>query len=252
MSLKQKFQINDAAWNKTKSSFIRILWGIPFLASVFSFVTWPIITNLSWCSAVTIPCAILYVMCIVLYSQYLTQSKYTLFFSTCVVSLFVWGMIIIADACCYRFFGTTGLLIQNLVLIPTGIFLCIHYYYYWSKVWDSHKKHNETVMMDLVNGRYDCLNNFNLDEKNDKKAKKQRPSIAALSGLALQIAPVGVVIGTLFSRHGNYSVPCAICWPLSFAVAIGCFKLIMAGFIHSSKLSQYEKKIGKPIINGLL
>jgi hypothetical protein len=157
-----------------------------------------------------------------------------------------------SSACIFRFFGINALIIQNLILIIASIFFCRYYYCYWNKVWESHKRHNETVAIDLENGRHDFLNNFDMNEDEVKKSKTKKLSNPAMINLAISIAPVGVAISFIFSKNNDHKTPLIIFWVLSIPLILGWLKMVMAGFYYFKKLSYYEKKIGKPIINGLL
>jgi hypothetical protein len=157
----------------------------------------------------------------------------------------------LASACCYRFFGTRGLLLQEPLLFVAGLFICRYYFRHWSKVWESHRNHNENIAIDLINGRFDFLNSFDMSEGSIKK-NRRKMSNPAIMNLVLIFAPMGVSISMIFAKHRDYSTPLSIAWILSIPVSLGWLKMVMGVYFNFKKISYYEKKIGKPIINGLL
>ncbi len=251
MKLKAKYQIDNDTWKKLKETY-NLLLGSPFVAIVFAFITWPIINNFSWTLVPIVPWALFYLIILSMRIQFFKQSKYTVFLMFLSLSLFTYFFGVIASACVFRLFGTIGLFIQSAFLMLTGIFLCNRYFKYYDIVWESHKYHNENVILDQENGRYDFLNNFNMDEGKVKSQKGKYYSNAALISLIYLISPAGVGIGLIFSKNGNYLIPIIICWILSVPTTLGFIKPVMAGFYIYRKLSYFEKKLGKPIINGLL
>jgi hypothetical protein len=252
MGLKDRYHINDPTWTKLKRVLQIVLVGMPFLSAVIAFVTWPIITTLSWAPAIAISCLLFCATVVVFHRLLMVRSKYTILLMACGLSLYELYFVTLSSACVYRFFGMHGILAQNLLLLATGSFLCRHYYHYWDGVWESHKRYNETVALDLENGRYDFLNNFNMDTDKLNKGHKRGLSRAALRDVALTIAPIGVGISLLFAKGRGYAAPIAIMWVLSIPFILGFLKMVVGVFYGFRKLSYYEKKCGKPIINGLL
>jgi hypothetical protein len=62
MSLKEKYQIDDATWAKLKSFFlIGILLGIPFISGCTAFMTWPILDGFSWTLPILLTGALFYI-----------------------------------------------------------------------------------------------------------------------------------------------------------------------------------------------
>lgn len=164
------------------------------------------------------------------------------FISLKLVSFIIWS-----SACAFRLFGINALLVQNALLLLYACGFFQHYFKYWSKVWESHKDHNENVALDLANGRYGFLNNFDMTE--NKKVKYSNP---ALMKMALAVSPIGGAITLLFTQHGDRTTPILICWLLSVPVILGGYKLVIVPVHHFFKISYYEKLIGKPIVNGFL
>ncbi len=253
MGLKDKYQIDNKTWKIVQKKFIySILLGVPVAAFVFSFCTWPIIDGFSWTLVPIIPWSILYIVALSIYSLFLTRSMYTLFALFLVLALFLYSFTVLASACVFRLFGIIGLFIQSTFLIVTGIFLCRHYYRYYGHVWDSHCYHNENTVLDQKNGRYDFLNNFNMDEYNIKKKSGEKYSNAALTSIIYMVSPIGGGIAIIFSKGHDYTIPIIIGWVLSVLASLGFTKIVAGGFFMYRKLAYFEKKLGKPIINGLL
>jgi hypothetical protein len=182
----------------------------------------------------------------------MVRSKYSLFMSFYMISLVELYFLILSSAICFRFFGIKGLIIQETLLLITFIGFSIHYYPYWNLVWDSNKKHNENIALDLENGRYDYLNMFDLDERKVEKKHKEKMSNPAIVRLVAWILPISPAATLIYIKHHSYTVPLAFCWILLFFFILGVLKSIIASFVTFKKVCFYEKKIGKPIINGLL
>lgn len=253
MRIQDKYRINDITWDRLQKGYTYgILLGSPFAAVVFAFITWPIIDDFSWTLIPIIPWATLYIIILPMHNLFFKQSKYTIFILFLMLVLFAYFFAVMASACVYRLFGFTGIIIQSTFLIVSIIFLCRHYYKYFGRVWKSHKYHNENVVLDQENGRYDFLNNFNLDESKINRKKGKRYSNTALTSLIYLVSPVGGGISLIFSKDGDYTIPLIIGWFLSVPVTLGFTKIIMGAFYNYHKLAYFEKKLGKPIINGLL
>lgn len=252
MNLKDKYLINNATWLKLKGYYIKgILLGFPFLSISFAFMAWAINDNIAWGKAVLFSGAIFYASSLLFWRFIFVRSKYTLLFAN-------WGaltfieicFIILSSACAFRFFGTIGVFVQSAFLLIAGVFLCRHYYIFFNKVWDSHKRHNETIVLDLKNGRYDFLNNFDMNEAKVKKTINQRLSNPAIMNIVAFISPV--IVGSSLMLRGKPDIRIIIPWVLSIPFILGWLKVLVAVFYNFRKISYYEKKIGKPIINGLL
>ncbi len=253
MGIKEKYQIDDATWKVVQKKFVYgILLGIPFAASVFAFCTWPIIDGFSWTLVPIIPWGILYMIALPMYSLFLVRSKHTLLVMTLALLLFSYSFAVLASASVFRFFGALGLIIQSVVLLLTSVFLSTHYYKYYGKVWESHDYHNEEVVLDQENARYDFLNHFNLDESKLIKKTGKGYSNPFFISLISFIAPLSVAGGIILSRNGMGVLVIVIGWVLSAPVSLGFIKPLMGNFYNYRKLAYFEKKLGKPIINGLI
>lgn len=252
MGLNDEFLINKATWIKLNKLFKLMLIWFPFTSIVLVFIIWPIITNLSWTPAIVIPWFLTYISIIYFYRKWFIQSKFTVFVLFIAICSFEIFFVIISNACVFRFFGWHGFVLQNFLLFAIGFFFCRHYYHCWNRVWESHKKHNETTVLDLENGRYDFLNNFDMSEGVINKTRKWKLSNPPLFNLVFAIAPIGVAILLIFAKSKNYTTPIVILWILSVPFILFFLKLVVGVFLNFRKLSYYEKKIGKPIINGLL
>jgi hypothetical protein len=253
MGLKEKYQINDDTWKKTKGRYLKVfLLGTPYLAICFAFMTWPVITNLSWSPIVLIPWIVFYIPCLVSASRFIALSKYSLFMYLYLNFLLEFYFIILSSACCFRFFGINGLLIQSVLLLIAIIAFSKHYYSYWNFVWESNKNHNENVALDLENGRFDFLNMFDMDERKIQKKHKEKMSNPALVSLLAKILPLSTGTTFIFIKHHDYTIPLAFAWVLIFFFILGFLKNVIAVLNNFNKICYYEKMIGKPIINGLL
>lgn len=251
MSLKNTNHINDATWQKLLKQLKLLLVWFPTLCVLQVGITWAMIGNLSWSFVIMILWLFPYVLIILFSRRWLTRSKFTLFSLFLMMSSFEMFFIIMSSACIYRFYGISGLWIQNLILLAAGIFVCRYYYSYWDRVWISHENYNETIALDLQNGRYDFLKNFDVSEDKINKSMKKY-SNQALVYIAATVAPIGAAIPLIFSKTGDYTTPLIIVWILSVPFILGWLKMVVAPFHLFKKLSYYERKIGKPIINGLL
>jgi hypothetical protein len=253
MGLKEKYQINDETWKKISGYYFKsCLLASPFMAFGFCFMTWPVITDLSWSPIILIPLIAFIVPGLILAPRFLTRSKYGLFMSFYFISLIEFYFVILSNASCFRFFGINGLIIQDALLLIVIIGFSIHYYSYWNLVWDSNKKYNENVALDLENGRYDYLNMFDMDERKVEKRHKQKMSNPAIVALVSRILPISPAATLIFIKHHDYTIPIAFCWVLSLFFILGFLRTVIAAFYGFRKICFYEKMIGKPIINGLL
>jgi hypothetical protein len=226
--------------------------GIPFAASVFTSITWAIVDNISWIPVPSIPWAFLYIIVLLMHKSFFKRSKYTLLILFLMIALFAYSFAVMASACAFRFLHYPGLIMQTAILLIIVTFICGNSYSYYGKVWASNKFHNENVVLDQENGRYDFLNNFNMDESELKKQSGKQYSNAALTSLICMVSPVGVGISLIFAKGNDYTIPLIIVWILSVPVSLGFAKIIMGIFYNYRKLAYFEKKLGKPIINGLL
>jgi len=252
MGIKKKYQIEDYTWQKLKKGYMLVLFATPFITFVFTFCTWPIIDGFSWTFVPILPWSIIYLFALITYGSFFKRSKHTLLILSLFFLLITYFFAVLASAAIFRLFGIIGLIIQSICLLVTITFLCIHYFKYYGKIWESHKYHNENVVLDQENGRYDFLNNFNMDESKVKGKKDKNYSNAALISLIYLISPVGGSVALIFSKGGNYTIPIIIGWILSIPVTFGLIKPVMGGFYNYRKLAFFEKKLGKPIINGLI
>lgn len=252
MKFVQDHHINIETWSKLIKLLIIIAVWFPFSASVFTFSTWPIIGNNSWIKPISFTWVLIYIILLILFKKSISKSKYTFFLLFVCILSFDIHFIVISSACAYRFYGFPGVLIQNSLLLSAGIPISIYYFRYWNKVWESHRKHNETVVLDLENGRYDFLNNFDMSEDKVTKNQKKKLSGPSLANIVITSASIGSAIPVIFSKSGDYTIPIIIAWVLSIPFILGWLKVVVAIFYNYRKLAYYEKKIGKPIINGLL
>jgi hypothetical protein len=250
--LNKKYQINIATWKKLKWIFNYAFGGIPFIAAGLVLGLFGIMENLSWLPGIIIALMCYLTTTIIFHRYFLLRSKYTAILLMENIILITAFFIVVSDACIYRLAGMGSFYIQNSILFILCIFICRYYYGYWNRVWDGHEKHNETVVMDLENGRFDIVNNFNWSEDKVKKAKGPKYYNPAVMALIPALIPISVAIPIVFGKFGNRSAPIIIAWVLSFPMIFFFFKADMAAFLAVKKLFYYEKKIGKPIINGLL
>jgi len=248
MTLKEKYQIGDATWRKLKFIFLHVtvnfsLIFIPVAGGVVALLD----GDFSWIPVTAILWFYPLLFVVPFWQLWFVRSKYT----NIVILLYIiesgFIFIILSSASVFRLFGSSALLIQNILLIAYVVLSFPYFFKYWTKVWDSHKYHNENVALDLVNGRFDLLNNF--DHSENKIGKYSNP---ALVNIALAISPVGGAITLLLTKHGDRTTPIIIVWLLSIPVILWGYKLVVGSFVDIIKLSHYEKLIGKPIINGLL
>lgn len=135
MNIKEKYQIDDNAWQKLSKNFKFILFGTPVLAFGFSFLTWPIIDGFSWTLVPIAPWAIVYLLFIFTYRSFFKIAKHTAFILALSALLVCFYFAVLGGVCVFRLFGRTGLLIQILLMAPIGVFIFLHYYKYWDNVW---------------------------------------------------------------------------------------------------------------------
>lgn len=91
-----------------------------------------------------------------------------------------------------------------------------------------------------------------MDENAIRKKKEKQYSNPAVVSLAYLIAPIGVGIGMLLFRKQQLTLGFALMATLCILVSFGILKPFASGFYIYRKLVNYEKQLGKPIINGLL
>ena len=252
MDLKKKHKIDDETWQKLKKGYKLLLFGTPFLTFFFASGTWAIIDGFSWSLVPILPWSIIYLFALITYSSFFKNSKHTLLIMLLFLLLVPYFFAVLSSAAVFRFFGTSGLLIQSMFFIVTSVFLCIHYYKYYGKVWESHGYHNENTVLDQENGRYDFLNNFNMDEYKIKKKSGKKYSNTALTSLIYMVSPIGGGIAIIFSKGHDYTITIVIIWLLSVFTSQGFIKIVAGGLYMYRKLAYFEKKLGKPIINGRL
>jgi hypothetical protein len=156
---------------------------------------------------------------------------------------------VLGSACIFRLFGTFALVAEIGTKMLAGLTIATFYFRYWHKVWESHKGHNESVI-DRDNARYDFLNGFNMEENEVKKKAGKQYSNPAVMGIVYLIAPMGVGIGMILFRSQQHNLAFGLMATLSFPVALGFLKPFTSLFYIYHKLIDYEKRIGKPIING--
>ena len=252
MIINKNYQVDNYTWKQLKNKFLLVVFGTPALTFGITFCTWPLVDGFSWSLVPVIPWSIIYLFSIFTCGMFFKSSKHTLLILFLLQTLVMYFFAVLSSACVFRIFGTNGLFIQSTFLIATGIFLCKHYFKYYDTVWESHKYHNENVVLDQENGRFDFLNNFNMDESKVKGKKSKYYYNSALISLVYLISPVGGAVALIFSKGGNYTIPIIIGWILSIPVTLGLIKPVMGGFYNYRKLAFFEKKLGKPIINGLI
>ena len=180
------------------------------------------------------------------------RSKYSVFVHLLFIILFVYFLAVLASACVFRLFGNIGLVINSIFITISGIFFHHNYYKHWDDVWNSHSFYNENTAIDQENARFDYLNGFNIDESKVNKEAGKKGSNPALVALISSIAPIGVGIGLIFSKFNMHKFIFIIIWIGANYTILGFTKGIAAYFYNYRKLAYFEKKLGKPIINGLL
>jgi hypothetical protein len=211
-----------------------------------------ILHRFSWLSVIIILLSCFLLKTIIFHRFILFRSKYTaiLLFEFLLFTTLLF--VSLSSACVYRFFGILGLTIQSFSLLIACILICSYYYDYWYKIWKKHEKYNETEALDLEHGRFDIVSNFDWSEGKVKKVKGQNPQNPAIPAIVSIITPIGVSIPIIFGKFDDRTSPLIICWVFSLPAIFYLFKVDIGAFITVSKLFYYEKKIGKPIINGLL
>ncbi len=252
MSLKNKYNIDDDTWQKLWKVFKTMVIWFPSACILLVVGTWAFIGDLSWAPVIIVLWLFPYLMIISFSCVWLVRSKFTVFVTFLMMFSIVIFFATISSVGLCSFFGLPGVLIQNLILFVAGMIVSRYYYIYWDRVWGSHEGHNKTIALDLENGRYDFLNNFSMSEDKINNSNTQRYSNPALINIALTVAPIGVAIPLIFSKFGDHSIPLIIMWVLAVPCTMGFLKPVVGSFYNFKKLSYYEKKIGKPIINGLL
>lgn len=252
MSIKEKYRIPDDTWEKIKKAFLLVVFATPFMAGIFSFLTWPIVDGFSWSLVPVVPWALFYFYAIATCIPFLKRSRHTVLIISILILLIAYFFASIGFASIFRLFGKSGLLILLSVLMPASVVVCIRYFKYWEKVWESHRFHNEETVLDLKNGRYDFVRNFDMDESILKKKKQRQYSNPAIMSIIYMIAPLGVGLGMILHRSEQFTFTFALLAALSIPASLGFLKPFAASLLMYRKLSFYEKQIGKPIINGLL
>lgn len=247
MSIKKQYHIDDATLDKLKRSYILILLGSPFVASVFSFLTWPIIDGFSWTLVPLLPWSLCYVFFLFSYKSYFIHSRRTLLILTINIALFVFYFGTMASACSYRIYSMYGLIITISLLVIIAIIIFTRSYPYWNTVWQSHINCNKLEILDLNNARYDFLNNFNMTE-NKKKEGKSLSLIPILSS----IIPVASGLGIILSKKDHITWILVLGMILCSFATLGFIKTLTGSFYNYRKLIYFEKKIKGSIINGLL
>jgi hypothetical protein len=248
MTLKEKYQIGDATWRKLKNLFLLITGGYSLIFFVlFGMVGAMLDGDFSWSLVIAILWFYHYLFIVPFWHLWFIKSK--IYFLTGFLYLLQIGFIFIipSEACAFRLFGKTAAILQGILIAAYFITFFKYYYNYWAKVWDSHKEHNEGVILDLANGRFDLLNNFDMTE-----AKIKKYSNPVLTNIALTVSPIGGAITLLFTKHDNWTAPLIIFWVLSIPIIIWGGKALVSPIYNFRKIAYYEKLIGKPIINGLL
>ncbi len=252
MALKDRYRIDELTWQQLWRHFtLQLIW-YPLTFIVLAGFAWAVLDDLSWTPAIALLWLIPYLLTILLSQLWLVRSKFTMLVTFLMMLSLEMFFLIASDVCVYSFWSIPGLWIQNILVCIAGIILSRYYYLYWDQVWSSHETHNENVSLDLENGRYDFANRFVMSEDIVKHKKTKKYSNPALIGIAFTVAPIGVAIPLIFSKFGDHSIPLIVAWILSIPLILGWLKMVMAPFYLFRKLSSYEKKIGKPIINGLL
>lgn len=252
MSVQKKHNINKDTWEKLKKTFCFLLWAIPFITFSFSLIICAVLDNFTCFIIPGFPAITTYFYLIFFHKYFFSYAKHSKIISSAILFLIPYFFSISGLACIYRIFGKSGLLILLSVLIPVSVVVCIRYFKYWEKVWESHRFHNEETVLDLKNGRYDFVRNFDMDESILKKKKQRQYSNPAIMSIIYMIAPLGVGLGMILHRSEQFTFTFALLAALSIPASLGFLKPFAASLLMYRKLSFYEKQIGKPIINGLL
>jgi hypothetical protein len=251
VSLKDKYNIDDAAWKALMKQARAALFLLPSLFILLAGFTRVILEDFSWVPAIAVLWSLLYLPIVLFIRIWLIRAKFRLLVESTGAFLICMFFAIPSSACAYRFWGITGFRIQNLLMIAAAIFLSRYYYDYWDRVWESHEIYNETVALDLEKGRYGIINPFDTSEDKVKKNKTKKYSHSELIYIAAIVGPIGAAIPKIFSSHTT-PWDLIIGWILGALVSLGFIKSLVVAFYLFKKLSYYEKKISKPIINGLL
>ena len=154
----------------------------------------------------------------------------------------------LANAPCYRLYGTIGTFFSCLVLLLVTSIFFIRFLKEWNRLWLANDYHNTNVVIDQEKGRYDYANGFSFDEKKGSH-QKGTPTYMILIYL---LAPVGVGIAQILSGTGATSLLFVFIWLGGSYTFVGFNKSLAYHYFTYRKLAYFEKQTGKKIINGLL